>query len=159
MTFRFEVYGEQSSPFSMISIFQDFPYHAIRLASMSAQMVNNLEPPSTACILYESARKVEHGSAIHLTYPWSYGLREFDFLHSNVPEADVNRVLMSFVSGRKKTIIATDSELHRFADGSFDAIVVVLDSQIEPATASVTATRQQKLKAEGGIYHVRRSDC
>ncbi len=159
MTFRFEVYGEQSCPFSMISIFQDFPYHAIRLASMAAQMVNNLDPQSTACILYESARKVEHGSAIHLTYPWSYGLREFDFLHANVPEADVNRVLVSFVSGRKRTVITTDSELHRFADGSFNAIVVVLDAQIEPATSNVTATRQLKLKAEGGVYHVRRSDC
>ncbi len=118
-------------------------------------MVNDLEPIKTACILYETAKKVERGSAIHLSYSSTYGLRPFEFIHSNMAEVDVNNGLMAFVSGRKRTLITHDSELYRFENHLFDAIVVILETELEPADADVTALRDLKLKPGGQIFHVR----
>ncbi len=155
MTFRFETFGNLSAPFNLMSVFESFPWKAIRLASLSADVVNDLEPIKTACILYETAKKVERGSAVHLSYSATYGIRPFEFIHSNMAEADVNNGLMALVSGRKNTLITHDSELYRFENHSFDAIVVVHETELEPAAADVTALRDSKLKTGGQIFHVR----
>ncbi len=83
----------------------------------------------------------------------SIGLRSFEHLHAFLPELEINEVLMAVVSGRVSTVLTLDSELARFADQTFDVIIIAHITH-GATSLQVDTVRNNKLKHGGRILHI-----
>ncbi len=147
-SFRFQYFGELTSPFCILNIFKmnGTDFDALRLAKESSKICQKLKDRDTVCVLYPTPKMVEKVAATHFSFPYTYGMRTFDFIHGFQAEEDITKSLMAFVGGRVHTILTVEAELSRFADNSFDRILVAqLEMDPEnPPTPKISILQKQK---------------